>query len=130
MVLNLQNILKITDLQPETLAQIFNQNYLYETNRVIIYFRKFSYEEVENAYEELARKHADGEGRCDNAEYVLALLDSMLGYDEEEFETPIEEMITFVQWWVEGLRKHVTSGNKNRRYFETKLFKIKFIYLD
>ncbi len=46
----------------------------------------------------------------------------MLGYDEEEFETPIEEMITFVQWWVEGLRKHVTSGNKNRRYFETKLF--------
>lgn len=39
-------------------------------------------------------------------------------------------MITFVQWWVEGLRKHVTSGNKNRRYFETKLFKIEFIYLD
>ena len=77
-----------------------------------------------------ARKLADGEGRCDNAEYVLALLDSMLGYDEEEFETPIEEMITFVQWWVEGLRKHVTSGNKNRRYFETKLFKIEFIYLD
>lgn len=129
-IIPVQNILKITDLQPETLAQIFNQNYLYETNRVIIYFRKFSYEEVENAYEELARKHADGEGRCDNAEYVLALLDSMLGYDEEEFETPIEEMITFVQWWVEGLRKHVTSGNKNRRYFETKLFKIKFIYLD
>lgn len=129
-IIPVQNILKITDLQPETLAQIFNQNYLYETNRVIISFRKFSCEEVENAYEELARKLADGEGRCDNAEYVLALLDSMLGYDEEEFETPIEEMITFVQWWVEGLRKHVTSGNKNRRYFETKLFKIEFIYLD
>lgn len=128
--LPVKNILKIPNLLPETLSQIFDPNYLYETNKVVVYLGNFTYEEVGDTYKELARNLADGNRVCDKAEYVLALLDNMCGYDEEEFETPIDEMIMFVQWWVEGLRKHVTSGSKNRRYFETECFEIEYIRLD
>lgn len=128
--LPVKNILKIPNLSPETLSQIFDPNYLYETNKVVVYLGNFTYEEVGEAYKELARNLVDGNRVCDKAEYVLALLDNMCGYDEEELETPIDEMIMFVQWWVEGLRKHVTNGTKKRRYFETECFEIEFIRLD
>ena len=124
-VLPVQNILKITDLQLKTLAQVFDQDYLYETNKVVVYLKRFTHEEVENAYREITE---------DYTEYymngqVLVLLESMLGYDDDELDIPIAEMITFVQW-VEGLRKHVTSGNKNRRYFSADNFELEFVKLD
>lgn len=128
--LPVKNIIVLDKLDVETLHQIFDTNYLYETNRVVIYLGNFTSEDVENAYKNLATQLARGEKRCSKSEYALALLDSMLGYDEEEFETPIDEMITFVQWWVEGLRNHVTKEVKDRRYFETEDFQIDFIHLD
>ena len=54
----------------------------------------------------------------------------MQKYDAEAIEDPIGEMITFIQWWVEGLRNHVTKDMKDKRYFETEHFKIDFIELD
>lgn len=126
-----QNILVLDKLDAKTLSQIFNPNYLYETNRAVIYLGKFMHEDIEKVYKKLAEQLAFGKSiECCNAEYVLALLNEMLGYDTEEMKEPIGEMITFVQWWVEGLRNHVTCEMKNRRYFETEHFQIDFIDLE
>ena len=128
--LPVQNILLLDKLYVETLSQIFNQSYLYETNRVVVYLEKFTNEDIEQAYKNLVEQLASGECKCDKAEYVLALLSEMQGYDAEEIEEPIGEMITFIQWWVEGLRNHVTNNSKNRRYFEIEHFQLDFIKLD
>ena len=128
--LPVQNILVLDKLEVETLSQIFNQNYLYETNRVVVYLEKFTNEDMEQAYKNLAEQFASGECKCDKAEYVLALLSEMQKYDAEAIEDPIGEMITFIQWWVEGLRNHVTKDMKDKRYFEVEHFKIDFIELD
>lgn len=117
-------------LDVETLSQIFNQSYLYETNRVVIYLEKFTNEDIEQAYKNLAEQLASGECKYSKAEYVLALLNEMQKYDAEAIEDSIGEMITFIQWWVEGLRNHVTKDMKDKRYFETEHFKIDFIELD
>ena len=125
-----QNILDLSKLNVENLAQIFNQNYLYETNRIVVYIGKFTNEDIETAYKNLVKQLASGECNCSKAEYVLALLKEMQKYDAEEIKEPIGEMITFVQWWVKGLRKHVTKDMKDKRYFETEHFKIDFVELD
>lgn len=127
--LPVQNILVLDKLDVETLSQIFNQSYLYETNRVVVYLEKFTNEDIEQAYKDLAEQLASGECKCDKAEYVLALLNEMQRYDAEEIKEPIGEMITFIQWWVEGLRNHVTKDVKDKRYFETEHFKVDFIEL-
>lgn len=127
--LPVHNILVLNKLDVETLSQIFNQSYLYETNRVVVYLEKFTNEDIEQAYKDLAEQLASGECKCDKAEYVLALLNQMQSYDAEEIKEPIGEMITFIQWWVEGLRNHVTKDVKDKRYFETEHFKVDFIEL-
>ena len=128
--LPVQNILVLDKLDAESLSKIFNQNYLYETNRIVIYLGKFTNEDIETAYKDLAEQLASGECKCPKAEYALALLNEMQGYDAKEIKEPIGEMITFVQWWVEGLRNHVTKEMEDRRYFEMEHFKIEFIDLD
>ena len=128
--LPIQNILALDKLDVETLSQIFNQSYLYETNRVVVYLGKFTNEDIEQAYKNLLEQLASGECKYSKAEYVLALLSEMQKYDAEAIENPIGEMITFIQWWVEGLRKHVTKDMKDKKYFETEHFKIDFIELD
>lgn len=128
--LPVQNIITLDKLEAKKLVQIFDANYLYETNRVVVYIGNFTTEDIEKEYKNIAAQLAKGEPICEKIEYVLALLNSMRGYDEEKFETPIGEMITFVQWWVEGLRNHVTKDVKGRRYFETECFQIDFISLD
>ena len=117
-------------LNVETLSQIFNQSYLYETNRVVVYLGKFTNGDIEQAYKNLAEQLASGECKYSKAEYVLALLNEMQKYDAEAIEDPVGEMITFIQWWVEGLRNHVTKDMKDKSYFETERFKIDFIELD
>lgn len=128
--LPVQNILVLDKLDVETLSQIFNQSYLYETNRVVVYLEKFTDGDIEQAYKSLAEQLASRECNCSKAEYVLALLKEMQKYDAEEIKEPIGEMITFVQWWVEGLRNHATKDMKDKRYFEIEHFKIDFIELD
>ena len=125
-----QNILVLDKLNVETLSQIFNQSYLYETNRVVVYLGKFTNGDIEQAYKNLAEQLASGECKYSKAEYVLALLNEMQKYDAEAIEDPVGEMITFIQWWVEGLRNHVTKDMKDKSYFETERFKIDFIELD
>lgn len=125
-----QNVLDLSKLKVENLSQIFNQNYLYETNRIVVYIAKFTNEDIETAYKNLVEQLASGECNCGKAEYVLALLSELRRYDAEEIKEPIGEMITFVQWWVEGLRNHVTKDMKDKRYFETEHFKIDFVELD
>lgn len=127
--LPVQNILVLDKLNVEILSQIFNQSYLYETNRVVVYLGKFTNEDIEHAYKNLAEQLASGECKYSKAEYVLALLSEIQKYDAEAIEDPIGEMITFIQWWVEGLRNHVTKDVKDKRYFETEHFKIDFIEL-
>ena len=128
--LPVQNILVLDKLDVETLSQIFNQSYLYETNHVVVYLGKFTNEDIKQAYKNLVEQLASGECKYSKAEYVLALLNEMQKYDAEAIEDPIGEMITFIQWWVEGLRNHVTKDMKDKRYFETEHFKIDFIELD
>ena len=128
--LPVQNILVLDKLDVETLSQIFNQSYLYETNRVVVYLGKFTDGDIEQAYKNLAEQLASGECKYSKAEYVLALLNEMQKYDAKAIENPIGEMITFIQWWVEGLRNHVTKDMKDKRYFEVEHFKIDFIELD
>lgn len=128
--LPVQNILALDDLKIETLSKVFDQNYLYETNRVVVYLGKFTTEDIEMAYKELAKQLYMGECGCPKAEYVLALLNEMRGYDADDLEIPIGEMIEFVQWWVEGLRNHATNKMKDRRYFEMEHLQIDFVELD
>ena len=128
-----QNILTIDDLEYETLCKVFDHNYIYETDRIIIKQKKFTYEEIETALEEytalLAKifsKDADfgEEGIClNNRGKVLELLNLMADDDYEKYDstaTAIEETIMYEQWWTEGFRKHLTwNGKDNRspRYF-------------
>lgn len=131
--LPIQNILTIDNLEYETLCKVFDHNYIYETDRIIVKQKKFTYEEIETALEEYAAllakifsKDADfgEEGVClNNRGKVLELLNLMADDDYEKYHntaTAIEEAIMYEQWWMEGFRKHITWNDKDKkslRYF-------------
>ena len=132
----IQNIITIDNLEYETLCKVFNHNYIYETDRIIVKQKKFTYEEIETALEKytalLAKiysKDADfgEEGICLNDRgKVLELLNLMADDDHEKYDeaaTAIEEAIMYEQWWTEGFRKHLTWNDKDKkspRYFNPK----------
>ena len=141
-IVPVQNILTIDNLEYETLCKVFEHNYIYETDRIIVKQKKFTYEEIETALEEytalLAKifsKNADfgEEGIClNNRGKVLELLNLMADDDYKKYDntaTAIEEAIMYEQWWTEGFRKHITWSGKDKklpRYFnpEAKVEKI------
>lgn len=138
-----QNILTIDNLEYETLCKVFGHNYLYETDRIIVKQKKFTYEEIETALEEytalLAKIFSKDAGfeediRLDNRGKVLELLFLMLNDDYEQYgdmATAIEEAILYEQWWTEGFRKHLTWNDKDKkppRYFNPEA-KIETIFI-
>lgn len=139
-----QNIITIDNLEYETLSKVFDHNYIYDTDRIIVRQKKFTYEEIETALEEytalLAKifsKDADfGEdGICLNDRgKVLELLNLMADDDYEKYDntaTAIEEAIMYEQWWTEGFRKHLKWNDKDKkplRYFNSEA-KIETIFI-
>jgi len=140
----IQNIITIDNLKYETLCKVFDHNYIYETDRIIVKQKKFTEEEIETALEKytelLAKifsKDADfgEEGIClDNRGKVLELLNLMADDDYAKYDnaaTAIEEAIMYEQWWTEGFRKHITWNGKDKkplRYFNPEA-KIETIFI-
>lgn len=143
-VVPVQNILTIDNLDYETLCKVFDHNYIYDTDRIIVKQKKFTYEEIETALEEytalLAKifsKDADfGEDGIylNDRGKVLELLNLMADDDYEKYDktaTAIEEAIMYEQWWIEGFRKHLTWNGKDKkspRYFNPEA-KIETIFI-
>lgn len=139
-----QNILSIDNLEYGTLCKVFDHNYIYETDKIIVKQRRFTEEEIETALEkyteELAKifsKDVDfgEEGICLNDRgKVLELLNLMADDDYEKYDniaTAIEEAIMYEQWWIEGFRKHLTWNGKDKkspRYFNPEA-KIETIFI-
>lgn len=142
-IVPLQNIITIDNLEYETLCKIFEHDYLYETDRIIVKQKKFSEDEIETALEKytgsiakIFSKNADLEDgiSLNHRGAILELLNSMLDdeYDNNlNISTAIEETIVYQQWWIEGFRKHLTWNGKDEReprYFNPEA-KIETIYI-
>jgi hypothetical protein len=143
-IVPVRNIITIDNLEYETLCKVFDHDYIYETDRIIVKQKKFSHEEIESALEKytslLAKifsRDADfgEEGiRLDSRGKVLELLNLMADDDYEKYDntaTAIEEAIMYEQWWTEGFRKHITwngKGKKLPRYFNPEA-KIETIFI-
>lgn len=139
-----QNIITIDNLKYETLCKVFDHNYIYETDRIIVKQKKFTYEEIETALEEytalLAKIFSNDadfgeDGICLNDRgKVLELLYLMADDNYEKYDnttTTIEEAIMFEQWRTEGFRKHLTWNGKDKktpRYFNPEA-KIETIFI-
>lgn len=140
-----QNIITIDNLDYETLCKVFDHNYIYETDRIIVKQKKFAEAQIEVALEQysalLAKiysKDADfGEEGIgmDNRGEVLDLLQAMLGDNynnhDNKVATAIEETIMCEQWQIEGFRKHITWNGKDKkllRYFNPEA-KIEIIFI-
>jgi len=140
----IQNVITIDDLKYETLCKVFDNNYIYETDRIIVKQKKFTEEEIESALEEytslLAKifsKDADfgEEGICLNDRgKVLELLNLMADDDYAKYDntaTAFEEARMYEQWRTEEFRKHITWKNKDKkslRYFNPEA-KIETIFI-
>jgi len=144
-IVPVQNIITIADLEYETLKQVFDHNYIYETDRIIVKQKRFVEVQIETALEKysalLAKiysKDADfgEEGIClDNRGKILGLLQAMLGDNynnhDNKIATAIEEAIMHEQWQIEGFRKHLTWNGKDKkplRYFNAEA-KIETIFI-
>lgn len=144
-IVPVQNIITIDNLEYETLCEVFNHEHIYETDRIIVKQKRFTYEEIEAVLEqysallaEIYSKDADfgEEGICiDNRGKVLDLLQAMLGDNYSNYDnkvaTAIEEAIMYEQWQIEGFRKHLIWSGKDKnamRYFNPEA-KIETIFI-
>ena len=115
-----QNIITIDNLEYGTLCEVFNHEHLYETDRVIVKQRKFTYDDIQGALLKvmnvLSEEFEEGKYK-DKCGKVIDLLISMLSYDEDD-PAPIQETLLFEQWWVKGLRDDCKfSKERKPRYF-------------
>ena len=126
-----QNILTIDDLEYETLCKVFDHNYIYETDKIIVKQKKFTYEYVQKALLELMKMLTDefAEGKYkDKCGKVIDLLVYMLSCDEDD-PIAIQETLLFEQWWVKGLRDDCKSSKGRKpRYFNPEA-KIETIFI-
>lgn len=125
-------VIIIGDLTYETLSKVFDNNILYDTNRIIIKQKVFSNEDVERALAEhtkyisdaydLHKQCASNRNSLEDRGKVIDLLSNMLSYDlsdSSEMGTAIQETLLFRQMQLYGMRKFV-YGSANRirkRYF-------------
>lgn len=126
-----QNIISIDNLEYETLCKIFNHDYIYETDRIIVKQKKFTYECVQEALlkvmKALTDEFAEGryKGKCGK---VIDLLVYMLSCDKDD-PIAIQETLLFEQWWVKGLRDdYKSSKGRKPRYFNPEA-KIETIFI-
>lgn len=131
-----QNIITIDNLDYETLTQIFNIRCLYETDIIIVKQKRFSFDEIEEAY----IKHCNdlaawangtwiiGEEESFDIEYrenIIGLIGRMFEENDGGVKA-VRETIMWEQWWVEGKRKFYSEGNL--RYFNPEA-KIETIFI-
>lgn len=115
-----QNIITIDNLEYDTLCKVFDHNYIYETDRIIVKQKKFTYECVQKALlkvmKTLTGEFAEGRYK-DKCGKVIDLLVYMLSCDEDD-PIAIQETLLFEQWWVKGLRDDCKSSKGRKpRYF-------------
>lgn len=125
-------ILIIDDLTYTTLSKVFDNNLLYDTNRIIIKQKIFTDEDVERALVKHTKYLSDvytvyeqfvPDGNpLDNRGKVIDLLRDMLDYDlsdTSEMATAIQETLLFRQMQLYGMRKFVYSNKFKcrQRYF-------------
>lgn len=126
-----QNIITIDNLEYETLCEVFNHEHIYETDRIIVKQKKFTYECIQEALLKvmniLSEEFTEGKYK-DKCGKVIDLLISMLSYDEDD-SAPIQETLLFEQWWVKGLRDDCKpSKGRKSRYFNPEA-KIETIFI-
>lgn len=130
-VVPVQNILTIDNLEYETLCKVFDHNYIYDTDRIIVKQKKFTYENVQEALLKVMKMLTDEfvEGRYkDKCGKVIDLLVYMLSCDEDD-PIAIQETLLFEQWWIKGLRGDCKSSKGRKpRYFNPEA-KIETIYI-
>lgn len=119
-IIPVQNIITIDNLEYGTLCEVFNHEHIYETDRVIVKQRKFTYADIQVALLKvmnvLLEEFEEGKYK-DKCGKVIDLLISMLSYDEDD-PTPAQEILLFEQWWVKGLRDDCKSSKgRKSRYF-------------
>ena len=104
-IVPVQNIIIVDNLEYGTLCEVFNHEHLYETDRVIVKQKKFTYDDIQGALLKvmnvLSEEFAEGKYK-DKCGKVIDLLISMLSYDEDD-HTSIQETLLFGQWWIKGL---------------------------
>lgn len=126
-----QNIIVIDDLEYETLCKVFDHDYIYETDRIIVKQKKFTYENVQEALLKvmniLSEEFEEGKYK-DKCGKVIDLLVYMLSCDEDD-PIAIQETMLFEQWWVKGLRGDCKSSKGRKpRYFNPEA-KIETIFI-
>lgn len=130
-IVPVQNIITIADLEYETLCEVFNHEHIYETDRVIVKQKKFTYDNIQGALLKVMKMLTDefAEGRYkDKCGKVIALLVYMLSCDEDD-PIAIQETLLFEQWWVKGLRDDCKfSKERKPRYFNPEA-KIETIFI-
>lgn len=119
-IIPVQNIITIDNLEYETICEVFNHEHLYETDRVIVKQRKFTYEDIHVALLKvmniLSEEFEEGKYK-DKCGKVIDLLVYMLSCDEDD-PIAIQETLLFEQWWVKGLRDDCKfSKERKPRYF-------------
>ena len=119
--LPVQNIITIDNLEYETLSRVFNHNYIYETDRIIVKQKQFTHEEMKEALSKFISFLSDEfekEEYKSNCGKIIDLLVYMLSCDEDD-PIAIQETLLFEQWWVDGLRNYSTKEcrTSNKRYF-------------
>lgn len=86
-IVPVQNIITIDNLEYETLCEVFNHEHIYETDRVIVKQKKFTYENVQKALLKvmniLSGEFEEGKYK-DKCGKVIDLLVYMLSFDEDD----------------------------------------------
>ena len=130
-IVPVQNIITVDNLEYETLCKVFDHDYIYETDRIIVKQKKFTYECIREALLKamkiLSDEFAEGKYK-DKCGKVIDLLIYMLSCDEDD-PIAIQETLLFEQWWVKGLRDDfISSKGRKPRYFNPEA-KIETIFI-
>lgn len=130
-IIPVQNIITIDNLEYGTLCKVFYHEHLYETDRVIVKQKKFTYDDIQGALLKvmnvLSEEFEEGKYK-DKCGKVIDLLISMISYDEDD-PTPIQEILLFEQWQIKGLRDDCKSSKGRKpRYFNSEA-KIETIFI-
>lgn len=139
-IVPVENIITIDNLEYGTLKQVFNTRCFYETDIIIVKQKKFSFEQIEDAYVKHCNDLASfangtyviGEEEdfdTEHREYIIGLLGRMFENNDGGV-TAIGETIMWIQWWIEGLRNHCTKANaRSRKHYFNPEAKIETIFI-